>query len=201
MGPRAVLRHPAFYSMMTAQCLMSFVIGSVNFHWFSYFTGKGISESVAVSTVAFSAFVSIPVSLVAGFLAERFHVRYILAATHVGFTLAFGLMLFANTVPLAYVFAFCLGCTSGISFTVGQIVFADYYGRNSLGAIRGMVAPINSATNALGPLMAAIAFDLLGNYTLIVVIFAAFSAAAAALWVISTPPKRLHEVPKAVQPA
>ena len=52
-----------------------------------------------------------------------------------------------------------------------QVVFADYYGRESLGSIRGVVWPIQMITNALGPLVAAVAYDITGNY---VAVFASF---------------------------
>lgn len=196
MGPKAVLRHPAFYFILISQCLMSFVVSGVHFHWFSYLTGKGIDDSIVVSTVAVSNIVSIPISLAAGFLAERFHVRYILAITHVGFAVTFILMAFASDVPSAYAFAIALGLTSGVSFTVGNIVFADYYGRESLGAIRGMTAPISMMTNAMGPLLASVAFDMLDSYTFIIWVYVALAAAASVLWFVASPPK-----PKTPEPA
>jgi MFS family permease len=189
MKPREVLRHPAFYFILIAQCLMSFTISGTHFHWFSYMTGKGIDDGVVVSTVAFSNIVSIPMSLVSGFLAERFHVRHILAVTHAGFALTFVLMALANDSLGAYAFAAALGLASGVSFTVGAIVFADYYGRQSLGAIRGMTAPVTLMTNAMGPLLASVAFDILDSYAFIVWLFVGLSSLAAVMWAIALPPK------------
>ena len=51
------------------------------------------------------------------------------------------------------------------------VIFADYYGRDSLGTIRGVMAPLTQSANAFGPLAAAIAFDLAGDYIIIFVIY------------------------------
>ena len=73
-GPREVMRTRAFYCILLAQALLAFVISGTHFHWFSYLTGMGISESDAVATMAVSPLAGIPMTLLAGFLSERFHV-------------------------------------------------------------------------------------------------------------------------------
>jgi hypothetical protein len=87
------------------------------------------------------------------------------------------------------------GGAFGMMVTSSQIVFADFFGRESLGAIRGAAAPIQFTFNANGPLVAGIAHDLTGNYLAAFIPFTlAFLVAAAAL-AIARPP-----VPK-LQPA
>ena len=56
-------------------------------------------------------------------------------------------------------------------FTLQQVVFADYYGRESLGAIRGIVWPVQMGANAAGPVIAAVVYDTTGSYSLIFSIF------------------------------
>ena len=55
--------------------------------------------------------------------------------------------------------------------TLQQVIFADYFGRDNLGAVRGVVWPIQMVGNSLGPLAAAVTYDITGNY---VVIFSSF---------------------------
>ena len=100
------------------------------------------------------------------------------------------LILLSTTTPLmAYLYGISLGICSGITFTLNQLIWADYYGRKSLGAIRGLTSPINQVTNASGPVVAAVAFDMTGDYTAILWVFAITTSLASMLWFVATPPK------------
>ena len=189
MGTREVLRTRAFYLILTAQSLLTFAIAGTHFHWFAYLTGHGISEEVAVGSIAISALAGIPVSLGAGFLAERIHVRYILAATYVALAGTIVMLVYTTTPVMAYVFAIALGTSSGVIFTLSLIVWADYFGRHSVGAIRGLTAPVNMFTNAMGPLLAAVVFDVTGSYTLILWIFAIVVGGSTICWFLAVPPQ------------
>jgi sugar phosphate permease len=189
-GPREVMRTRAFYCILLAQALLAFVISGTHFHWFSYLTGMGISESDAVATMAVSPLAGIPMTLLAGFLSERFHVRYILIVAYLGFGATMFILVNISTTQMAYIFGIALGATSGVTFTVSMIVWADYYGRGSIGAIRGLTAPIQMTTNALGPLVAALTFDLTGSYGLIFWAFVFICLASSGLWLLATRPEK-----------
>lgn len=189
-SPKEVLRTRAFYCILLAQACLAFVISGTHFHWFSYLTGHGISESDAVATMAISPIAGIPMTLLAGFLSERFHVRYILVIAYLGFAATMLILVNTSTTQMAYVFGIALGATSGITFTVSMIVWADYYGRESIGAIRGMTAPVQMTTNALGPLVAALTFDVTGSYSLIFWAFVFICLASTGLWVLAARPTK-----------
>ena len=87
-----------------------------------------------------------------------------------------------------------LGATSGVTFTVSMIVWADYYGRGSIGAIRGLTAPIQMTTNALGPLVAALTFDLTGSYGLIFWAFVIICFGSSGLWLLATRPEKVSNI-------
>jgi len=72
--------------------------------------------------------------------------------------------------------------------TFYQIIFADYYGRESLGAVRGVVWPVQMLTNAAGPLSAAVVHDLTGNYNLIFTIFGVLITVASLCIFLARPP-------------
>jgi MFS family permease len=73
------------------------------------------------------------------------------------------------------------GTAAGIQITNNQVIWADFFGRNSIGAIRGLISPIQYFTNALGPLAAAIWFDQTGGYRGIFAIGIVLLIGAAAL--------------------
>jgi MFS family permease len=106
-----------------------------------------------------------------------------------------GAVLFMTTSStsqaLAYsvVFGFGLG---GI-LSVPPVAYADYYGRRSLGAIRGVTEPLTSFGQAIGALAAGAIFDLTGSYQYAFVAFAALGASTMLMVQLARPPKYVPE--------
>jgi MFS family permease len=105
-----------------------------------------------------------------------------------GSALGMAVLLSVNGIAIAIVYAAIYGIASGLMITSSQLVFANYFGRESLGAIRGAVAPIQMGLNALGPIIAGLAHDQTGSYLAAFVPFAcAYLAAAGALTIARRP--------------
>ena len=193
---RMALRTPAFYLIAGAVSIQSFVTTSIHFHWFSYLTDMRadtgeplISSAAAVFSVSLSPLISMPVSIVAGIAAERVPVQRLMALSYYFMTLSIVLFLFTDTALLAYVFGLLFGAATGILFTVMNIIWADYFGRDSIGGIRGMVSPVHMLSNSLGPLTAAWSYDATGSYFLIFAISAALSAVGGTLLLLARKPR------------
>ena len=186
---RAALRSPAFYLIAGAVSIQSFVTTSIHFHWFSYLTDAGVSSVVAVISVSLSPLVSMPVSIAAGFAAERVPVQRLMAASYFLMGASIALFLFADNALLSYLFGVVFGTATGILFTVMNVVWADYFGREAVGGIRGLVSPIHMLSNSLGPLTAAWSFDVTGSYALIFTVSAALSAVGGALLLLARRPR------------
>ena len=75
--------------------------------------------------------------------------------------------------------------------TTHAVIWPNYYGREHLGAIRGVVTSVSVFFAALGPLSFGLLFDVSNNYTSAVLIFLALPAASAISAFIATPPSRL----------
>ena len=187
---RAALRSPAFHLIAAAVSIQSFVTTSIHFHWFSYLTDAGVSSVAAVISLSLSPLISMPVSVAAGFAAERVPVQRLMAASYLLMALSIALFLFADNALLSYVFGLVFGTATGILFTVMNVVWADYFGRDSIGGIRGMVSPVHMLSNSLGPLTAAWSFDATGSYALIFTISAGLSAAGGALVLLARRPRQ-----------
>ncbi|MCY4582042.1 MAG: MFS transporter [Chloroflexi bacterium] len=186
---RMALRSPAFYLVAGAVSIQSFVTTSIHFHWFSYLTDVGVSSEAAVISLSLSPLISMPVSIAAGFAIERMPVQRMMAASYYFMALSIVLFLFADNALLSYAFGLLFGAATGILFTVMNVVWADYFGRDSIGGIRGMVSPAQMLSNSLGPLMAAWSFDATGSYSLIFTISAALSAAGGTLLLLARRPR------------
>jgi len=179
------LRTPAFYLLLAALSVQSFVATGINFHWFSYLTGNGVSSGAVVASLAIAPLMGMPASLIAGFVVEKVPPQIVLAIAYVITAVAVGILLIADNAVLAIVFGIVYGSAAGIQITNNQVIWADFFGRDSIGGIRGIIAPVQMFTNALGPLAAALSFDLTGGYKAIfavgiVLLFVSAGLAAAA---------------------
>ena len=75
---------------------------------------------------------------------------------------------------------------------LSALVYAEYFGRTSLGAIRGVTIPLNWVGNALGPLVAGLVFDISGDYFLIFAVFSGMYLTSALLVGLARRPVRSH---------
>ena len=80
------------------------------------------------------------------------------------------------------------GLFFGSTVTLNQVIYADYFGRRSLGVIRGSFQPVQMAFNAAGPWLAGAWYDRAGSYDAAFAVFAALFLAAAVFVALSSPP-------------
>jgi MFS family permease len=141
-----------------------FTAASYNLHLAPYLLDKGFSADIAVGTLAGMGFVSMVATIGMGLVADRIGVRptYMLAFASAAIGATLILWLAAAWMLLG--FALFYGVAFGGYVTLQQSIWADYFGRGSLGSIRGITMPVQLMGNALGPFAAALAFDLTGSY-------------------------------------
>ena len=70
----------------------------------------------------------------------------------------------ADNVTEAWVYASLFGTALGGMLVVPSVAMADYFGRASLGTIRGFTEPFVSFSQAIGALLSGIIFDITGSY-------------------------------------
>lgn len=195
MSLRQVARLPSFYLLIAAFMISSFVGPALFLHMIPFFTDRGISAESAVIVVAVWSASGAIGALIFGGVAEKFSMRWTLSIGFLLNAIGYGLLLGVYSEWIAIAWGFYLGVVGGGLFTLQQVVFADYYGRESLGTIRGVVWPVQMLTNASGPLVAAIAYDITGDY---VAVFASFGililfASLAVFW--ARPPVKFRSNP------
>jgi MFS family permease len=103
-------------------------------------------------------------------------------------------LLVTDTAPEAYAFALLQGFADGGIRTLTAVLLADYYGRQHLGAIYGMLRAVQVAGFALGPLLSGIAFDLTRSYASAFQVFWVLSLIATVLIMLARPPVRKPQV-------
>ena len=186
---RQALRTRAFWLLLLGTSVLMVVGGSVNFTFVSHLTSNGVGDSTAVFALSLWAGMGIIGGIAGGELRQRLSVRFALpgvicvtAASLVWFVLA-------DSVWMGLVFAVWHGLSFGAQLPLNRISFPDYFGRYSVGAIRGVTAPVQFALNAFGPLVAGFIFDWQGSYDALYVAFVALLLLAA-LSILAAPKPR-----------
>ncbi|MCS6802914.1 MAG: MFS transporter [Chloroflexota bacterium] len=143
-----------------------FTAASFNLHLAPYLLDKGYPPDIAVGTLAGMGFVSMVATIGMGLVADRIGVRPTYMLAFASATVGAALLLWLAASWMLLGFAIFYGVAFGGYVTLQQSVWAEYFGRGSLGAIRGVAMPVQLMGNALGPFLAAVAYDLTGSYAL-----------------------------------
>jgi MFS family permease len=107
-----------------------------------------------------------------GFLTERIDARYAAMFRFIIQALGLGLaVLMSGHLFWLYVGFFLYGIGLGGNMVLPDILWADYFGRLSLGQIRGMGILISQILAAIGPPFFGFLFDITGGYGLSFTIF------------------------------
>jgi hypothetical protein len=132
-----------------------------------------------------------------GLIVERLHVRYCIGICYLGGGLGALLLLNVGSPPTVVAFALVYGLTRGAQSLLTSLAWADYFGRASLGAIRGISAPFRIISSAGGPLLAGLLFDAYGSYTVAFTTFAVLFWIGGIAMVLARPPQVTVSAPQA----
>ncbi len=178
---REAIRTPAFWILASVGFATFFVHAGVNVHIAAYLRDQGLTLTDAASVVTASWVVSAAGSVGWGWLMERTAARLLYSVMLAMLAGAVLLLLMASGIAGALAAAAVIGLVAAGGNIIPAVVYADYYGRASLGKIRGMGEIGVLVGQSTGPLLAGVVFDIRGNYTFIFLAFAAIAAAASML--------------------
>jgi len=188
LGARAATRTPAFWLLVLSTNLAGLGFFGVNLHLFSYITDRGISAAVAATVVTYLYTLHTVAKPLWGLIAERVHVRHCIAACYAGGALGV-LLLLGGSMPWLVAFATVYGLTRGAQSFVTSLAWADYFGREAQGAIRGLASPFRHLSAAAGPIVGGVLYDITGDYRLAFAIFAAAFVAGGGVALLAKPPR------------
>jgi sugar phosphate permease len=182
------LRTRAFWLLALFTVFTYPVQAGVSLHQAAYLVERGLSPTTAATIVGAFSFASGCGSLGFGFLPRWMKVRYRLAA--VGALQAVGVLglLGASATAEFYVAAAIFGLGIGGLLMLPPVAWADYFGRGSYGAIRGVALPFQVLAQAAGPLLSGVLRDATGNYTLSLECFAVLSVLGMVAALMARPP-------------
>ncbi len=188
LGAREAARTPAFWLLVVSTNLAGLALFGVNLHLFSSITDKGLAAAPAAAIITYLYVLHTVAKPIWAVVAERIHVRYCLAACYVGGAAGVVVLLASRSVVTLLVFATVYGLTRGAQSFVTSLAWADYFGRDAQGAIRGLASPFRFAASAAGPVLGGFLYDLTGGYGLSFGVFAAAFAAGGLVALAARPP-------------
>ena len=161
-----------------------------NVHIGAYYRDQGLSLTLAASAIGFSWAVSALGAVAWGWVLERIQPRYAYSCLFLITGVGILYLLTVNSAAGAFVAAAMIGAVSSGSNVIISVMYADYYGRDSLGRIRGISETGVLIGQSVGPLVGGIVFDTRGSYSLVFVIFGAIALACSLIVLTAKPPAR-----------
>ena len=183
-----VVKTPSFWLIITALFVVSIASSGVSLHLVPHLTQQGLTPRAAVGVISLLSSSSAAAILVLGFLAERVSPRLLMASVCLLLAGSIGVLLVADSLLEAFLFAVLQGISSGGLNTLGPILWANYYGRGSLGSIHGLSRASQVVGFALGPLILGIAYDATGGYQTALIYFAVVAVSSSFLVLSSRQP-------------
>lgn len=187
---RQALRTPAFWGLIGASAVPSLVVTGLAFNQVAIFTSRGLPGTLAATTFTIESAVALPTTLLAGWLVDRYPVRYTLAAGQVCLAVAMVWLLNANAPLPALLYAAARGASGGFWMVAADVAWPAYFGRRHLGGIRSVGFAVGVVGAALGPIPFALAYDLGGGYEAAIIGLLALPVVATALVLRTRPPSR-----------
>lgn len=173
------MRTHTFWLLSLYTVLVYPVQAGVSLHQAPHLIERGFAPIMAATVIAFFSAMSAAASFGVGFLPRRWPVRYpMLASAALLSAGSFGLI-GVSSASQAYVAAGLFGLGIGGIMTLLPMAWADYFGRESYGAIRGIALSMQVLAQAVGPLLSGALRDWSGNYTDSLVVFGGLAALAA----------------------
>ncbi|MBM3649258.1 MAG: MFS transporter [Alphaproteobacteria bacterium] len=175
----AAMRTSAFWLLSLYTVLVFPVQAGVSLHQAPHLIERGLTAMAAATVIgAFSA-MSVVASFAIGFLPRYWPLRYVMSLAAV--LLAAGTLglITVHTIEMAYLFAGLFGLGIGGVMTLLPMAWADYFGRESYGAIRGVALSLQVVAQAAGPVASGLLRDVNGTYTSSLVLFGVLAALAS----------------------
>ena len=190
-------RTPAFWLLTIATMTVIFAQTAVNVHAVPSVEDRGVSQAfsgtfvfIIMGTAALSAYGW-------GALMDKIHVRWATIIATLFSAVAMIVLIFADTILMAAVFGVLFGLGTG-AWTISQILlFANYFGRRHLGAIRGLSQLLAAPLSSFGAVLAGAIQTVTGGYTLAFLIFFVALVIVVLSLLLAKPP---HKPAPASQP-
>ena len=180
----------AFWMLFFAGMAMFCVNTGTNVHIGAYYLDQGLTLTVAAVAISIGWIVSACGSVVWGWVLEKIEARRAYSVVFMILCVSTVYLLTVDSTAGALIAAILIGSVSSGSNVIIAIMYANYFGRNSLGRIRGVSETGVLLGQATGPLLAGILFDSRGSYSFVFLLFGGIALAGSLIVLQARPPVR-----------
>ena len=184
-----VLRTPSFWLILVSLFLVATATSGIGLHLVPHLTQQGLSAGAAVAAISVMSISGALAALACGLLAERVTPKLLLVIGYLLAAASMWVLTGADNLPETYLFAVMQGIVGAGINTLVPILWADYYGRGSLGGIFGVSRAAQVVGFAVGPLASAVVYDRTGSYQGAFLALAAVALLATLLLAVARRPR------------
>jgi len=184
------MRTPAFWVMTSATTLRLVAKGAVMLHIIPILVSKGVSEQSAATIFGGMLFISVPLYLAVGWLADRHPKNRVMAVTCASGTVSFALLALPiqSIWPvLLFVLLFSVADASAPS---NWALLGEYFGTKTFSQLRGYVQMATFPGVLLAPVFVGWWYDHHQNYTVPLWIFTGVFALGSITFLVTRRPRR-----------
>ena len=184
----------SFWMLSAFTALAYPVQAGVSLHQVPFLIERGLTPTAAAAVVSYFSLMSGIASFGFGFLPRAVTTRWKLVLA--GMLLASGTALLGTVSGpgSAYAAATLFGLGVGGLLLMPPVAWADYFGRRSYGAIRGVALTVQVLAQASGPLLSGVLRDATGRYDSALACFAVLAGLSVLAAGLAKPPGRMAGV-------
>lgn len=187
------LRTSAFYLLVAAFGMFGLTIGVMLLQTVPFMTDAGYGRTTAALMITVASVPAMLSKPLWGYLIDKLNPKR-LAATGAVLTGSAMIVIVVSVAmrsdPFIYVGFFVLGCGWGGMIPLQEVIWAAFFGRRYLGAVRSMALPFSLIIGAGAPLAVSYYYDVVGDYDGAFLTVAAMNLIAAALLLLLPDPYR-----------
>ncbi|MEK7353791.1 MAG: MFS transporter [Chloroflexota bacterium] len=186
---REVLKSKSFWLLALSLGIDSLAFQGINISLAPYIQDLGYGETMLATVMTFRAAMAAGALPFVGFLAEhvnRVSVRVIPFVIH---GIAVSCFLFAEQPVFLWLAVALYGLGISAITITQEVIWANYFGRLSLGLVRSLSFMVSFGFGAAGPIAINLVFDALGSYRPAFIVIIGLLAISAFVMGIVKPPK------------
>ena len=194
------MRTPSLWLLISAFGLGGLAFVALGAQTIPFLTDSGFSRTTAAAMLSLFALPGLLTRPFWGVLAERVHPRLLAAAAFLTTAIALAIVIpaaSAGSTPLVAVGFLTFGAGIAGFVPMQEVIWASFFGRRHLGAVRGVAMPFQLVFSASGPFIVSIYYDRFGSYDGVFAALALASLAATVLVLMAPEPKTRRAPPRA----
>jgi MFS family permease len=161
------LRTKEYWFLAAAVFVTGLATAGIGLHIVPFLVDQGLTSDIAVGAVSIRFLASALGGFVAGMVVDRFSPRMVVIASMIIRAVSILILIYANTLIEAYISGALGGFSEGAQSTVLVVLLVSYFGRSNVGGIYGLNRALTVVGFSAGPMIAGIAYDVVGSYFMV----------------------------------